>query len=197
MRVALTALTLAILAGSTPAAAQFGDPAPLLAAQKTAMARIARMDGIWSGPAWTMLPNGKHDVTQTERIGPFLDGTVKVTEGHSFNADGTSGFNALGVISYDVAAKAYNLHSYALGRAGDFELKVSDTGYVWEIPAGPTMRIVYTATITDSTWFEVGDRIVTGQPPIRFFEMNLKRVGPTDWPRAGQVAAPGMARVLH
>lgn len=187
MRIALTVLAVATFAVSTSAAAQFGDPAPLIAAQKTAMARIARFDGIWRGPAWSMLPTGRHDITQTERIGPFIDGSVKVIEGRGYNADGSTGFNALGIISYDPAKQSYNLHSYALGQAGDFELKVTDTGYTWEIPAGPSMRILYTATITDSTWFEVGDRIVAGGPPVRFFEMNLKRVGSTSWPAADPV----------
>ena len=39
------------------------------------------MDGVWRGPSWTILPSGeKHVGTQTERIGPFLDGSVKVIE---------------------------------------------------------------------------------------------------------------------
>ena len=54
-----------------------GDPAPLLAAQREAMKALAAMDGVWRGPAWTLLPSGeKTTVTQTERIGPFLQGTV-------------------------------------------------------------------------------------------------------------------------
>jgi len=54
----------------------------LIAAQRDAMLRLAYMDGVWRGPAWTILPSGeKHTFTQTERIGPFLDGSVKVIEG--------------------------------------------------------------------------------------------------------------------
>ena len=116
------------------------------------------MDGVWRGPAWTMLPTGKHEVTQTERIGPFLDGQVKVIEGRGYNADGTVGFNAFGTVSFDPAKKEYTLHSYALGRVGDFKLTPTADGYVWEIPAGP-MTIRYTATIKDGAWKEVGERI--------------------------------------
>jgi hypothetical protein len=198
-RFTLYAFGCALVAASTPASAQFGsDAATLIAAQKEAMTRIARFDGIWRGPAWTILSNGtKHDITQTERIGPFLDGSVKVSEGRGYEPDGRAGFNALGIISYDVAKKIYNLHSYAQGYAGDFELKLTDTGYTWEIPAGPAMRILYTATITDTTWLEVGDRIMPGRPPIRFFEMNLKRIGSTTWPSANQVSPSDSVRVLH
>ena len=169
----------------------------MMVAQKTAMARIARFDGIWRGPSWSMLPTGKHDITQTERIGPFLGGTVKVIEGRGYNADGSVGFNALGIISYDPAKQSYSLHSYAQGFSGDFELKVNDTGYTWGIPAGPSITIRYTATITDSTWLEVGDRVVPGRPLMRIFEMNLKRVGSTTWPASNPVSPSDTARVLH
>jgi hypothetical protein len=58
------------------------SPAALIAAQRDAMTRLAYMDGVWKGPAWTILPSGeKHTFTQTERIGPFLDGSLKVVEG--------------------------------------------------------------------------------------------------------------------
>jgi len=164
------------------------DPAALIAAQREAMAPLAFMDGVWRGPAWTILPSGeKHNVTQTERIGPFLDGSVKVIEGRGYNADGTVGFNAFGTISYNPATHVYTLHSYAMGNVGDFVLTRTGDGYTWEIPAGP-MTIRYTAVIKDGAWREVGDRIMPGKEPARFFEMNLKRVGDTNWPAAGAIS---------
>lgn len=163
------------------------DPAVVIAAQKEAMKKLSWMDGVWRGPAWTILPTGvKHEVTQTERIGPFLDGSVKFLEGRGYDASGKVTFNAFGVLSVNAATNAYSLHSYAQGLAGDFVLTPTADGYIWEIPAGPT-TIRYTATLKDGLWREVGDRIMPGKDPIRFFEMNLKRVGNTDWPGAGAV----------
>ena len=163
------------------------DPATLIAAQKQAMAQLAVMDGVWRGPAWTILPSGeKHNITQTERIGPFLDGSIKVIEGRGYESDGRVGFNAFGIVSYDPGTKAFSLHSHAQGRVGDFVLKPITDGYLWEIPAGP-MAIRYTATIKDGAWLEVGDRIMPGKEPVRFFEMNLKRVGDNGWPAAGAI----------
>src|SRR5690349_11898034 len=131
------------------------DPAALIAAQKQAMLPLAVMDGIWRGAASTVLPSGqKHDVTQTERIGPFLDGSIKVIEGRGYDAEGKVTFNAFGTVSYDPSTQKYTVHSYAMGRAGDFPLTVTPTGYIWEIPAGP-MTIRYTATIKDGSWNEV------------------------------------------
>lgn len=165
------------------------DPAVLIAAQREAMAPLAMMDGVWRGPAWTILPSGqKHNITQTERIGPFLDGSIKVIEGRGYNENGSVGFNAFGIISYDPATHVYTLHSHAQGQVGDFVIKPTADGYTWEIPAGP-MIIRYTAVIKDGTLREVGDRIVPGKEPVRFFEMNLKRVGDTDWPAGGAIPA--------
>jgi hypothetical protein len=134
-----------------------------------------------------MLRSGeKHTITQTERVGPFLDGAVKVIEGRGYEGDGSAGFNALGIISYEPATGAYTMRAYAQGHVGDFALTPTADGFRWEIPAGPTtMR--YTAVIKDGTWSEVGDRIVPGKEPTRFFEMTLTRVGDTDWPVAGAV----------
>jgi hypothetical protein len=180
---------LLVVIGAVPAVhAQWGDSAKLIAAQKEGMAPLAFMDGVWRGTAWMILPSGeKHTLTQTERIGPFLDGSVKVIEGRGYEADGSVSFNAFGTISFDPATKKYTLHSHAMGHVGDFELKRTADGYVWEIPAGP-MTIRYTATIGKGTWKEVGDRVAPGQEPVRFFEMNLTRVGDTDWPAAGAIS---------
>ena len=145
------------------------------------------MDGVWRGPAWTILPSGeKHNVTQTERIGPFLDGTVKVIEGRGYDESGKVTFNAFGTISYNADGDRFTMHSYVFGNVGDFTLTPSADGFVWEIPAG-SVTIRYTAVVKDGTWKEVGDRVAPGKDPVRFFEMNLKRVGDTDWPAGGAI----------
>ena len=176
------------LATGLPALAQ-GRPNPevLLAEQRKAMAALAFMDGTWRGSAWTLLPTGeKHTVTQTERVGPMLDGAIKVVEGKGYGSDGKMAFNAFATISYNASTKVFSMRSHAQGMAGDFVLTPNPDGFVWEIPAGP-MVIRYTATIKDGTWKEVGDRIMPGKEPVRFLEMNMKRIGDSSWPAAGAV----------
>lgn len=181
----LAAVVLALSVGA--ARAQIPpDPGPRITAQAEAMKAFAPMDGVWRGSAWTITPGGRHEVTQTERIGPLLGGSVKVVEGRGYNADGSTGFNALGIISYEPDTGVYSMRSYAMGRAGDFQITPTGDGYVWEIPAGPAI-IRYTAVIKDGVLREVGERIVTGQAPFQFFEMNLKRVGDSAWPTAGAI----------
>lgn len=169
-----------------PAPAPY-DPAAALAAQKTAMSLLSGMDGTWRGTAWTLSPTGeKHTLVQTERVGPMLEGAVKVIEGRGYDATGKLVFNAFGTIAYHPANKAYAMISHAMGRSGQYVLKPTPEGFIWEIPAGPVV-LRYTATLKDGTWKEVGDRMVPGQEPVRFFEMELRRVGGTDWPSAGAV----------
>jgi hypothetical protein len=190
MQAARTLALAFVVSMAVPALAQGRpDPAALAAAQKEALKAFAAMDGVWRGPAWTILPSGeKHAITQTERIGPFLDGAVKVIEGKGYEADGKVSFNAFGTISFNPAKNAYTLHSYAMGSVGDFVIKPTPDGYTWEIPAGP-MTIRYTAVIKDGTLKEVGDRLEPGKDPVRFFEMTLTRIGDTTWP-AGAAVPP-------
>ena len=184
-RLALISLA-ALLLTPLAAHAQAADTAAI-AAQQAAMQKLDWMDGVWRGPAVSQGPQGEHRVTQTERIGGFLGGTLKMMEGKGYQADGSIGFNAFGVVSYDAQTQSYCLTSWAQGRAGKFPLTLTATGYVWEIPAGP-QTIRYTATLADGVWTEVGDYIAAGQPPRRFFTMTLRRVGDSAWPSAGGIA---------
>lgn len=163
------------------------DPASLIQAQRKAMEPLKMMDGVWRGTASTTGRSGeKHVITQTERVGPMLGGSIKVMEGRGYEADGKLSFNAFGIISYDPASQSYSMHATAQGHTGDFAMTVTDDGFNWSIPAGPmTMR--YTAVIKDGIWHELGVREMPGKPPVQFFEMKLKRAGDTDWPAAGAV----------
>lgn len=182
------ALMLAAISLAVPAQVP-GDPAPRITAQREAIAVLDRMNGSWRGPAWIISPTGeRHTMTQTERVGSFLDGTVKVIEGRGYGADGAVVFNAFAIISYDPERRSYGMRSYARGHAGDFAITPTADGLTWEIPAGPAV-IRYTAVIKDGTWHEFGERIVPGQEPVRFIEFTLTRIGDSDWPAAGAVPA--------
>ena len=185
-----TGLSLAVLSLvlAPPLAAQTPpNPQTLIAAQRQAMAPLARMDGIWRGTAWTITPGGRHDIVQTERIGTFLGGSVRMVEGRGYNADGTVGFNALGIIAFNPATNSYTMSSWAQGRSGVFPFRPTADGYVWEVAAGPGAIIRYTATINGDAFREVGYRVAGEAPPVQIFEMNLRRVSDTDWPAGGAV----------
>jgi len=158
------------------------------------MAKLSFMRGVWAGPAKGMDAQGQpYSITQTERMGPMLGGDIIVIEGRGYKDDNTTGFNAFAVVSWNPQSEKYELRSYAQGYAGTFELKLTAEGYIWEIPAGLVAVIRFTATIKDNTWREVGEYVASGQPPMQTFEMNLKRVGDTDWP-LGTPVSPSVGR---
>jgi len=182
-----------VVVGGGVAALEEGTPAPprdpgaRMRVQHEALAALARLDGRWRGTATVTDPTGaKHTVTQTERVGAMLDGTVRVIEGRGYAADGSLSFNALAIMSYDLEEDALRMRSYAMGRQGDYDVEVTENGFSWEIPAGP-MTIRYKATIVDGVWHEVGHRVMEGQDSVAFFEMTLRRLGDSDWPGAGIV----------
>ncbi len=187
----LIALALAasapVFAAQPAQAPQRPNPVALVAAQKTALAPLAFMDGTWRGEArHTGMDGAQHVVVQTERVGPLLDGAIKLIEGRGYNADGSTGFNAFAVLSWDVRRQAFNLRSDAMGQSSDFAFRPSADGFAWEIPAGP-MTIRYTAIIKNGIWHEVGDRVMPDGSSVRFFEMTLQRLGNSNWPAAGAV----------
>ncbi|MGZ6098395.1 MAG: hypothetical protein ACXWLL_08385 [Myxococcaceae bacterium] len=154
-----------------------------------AMAKLSFMRGVWAGPAsGTGLDGRPFHVWQTERMGPLLGGDILVVEGRGYRDDDTTGFNAFAVVSYEPRSGQYEIRSYAMGQAGTFPLTPTEDGYVWTIPAGPGRTLRYTAVVKDGVWNEVGDLLVEGKPPVRTFEMTLRRVGDTDWPGAGAVS---------
>jgi len=185
----LASLLLAMALAAPPlAAAQPADPRTLIASQTEAMRAFAMLDGAWRGQATiTQADGGRLSFVQTERIGPFLGGSIKVIEGRGYDDAGAVRFNALGIVSFDPATRSYTLHSHAQGRVGDFAFVPTADGYRWEIPLGPAGTLRYVATVRDGELHEVGDRIAEGREPVRVFEMVLKRVGDTDWPAAGAV----------
>ena len=111
----ILAATLILLAVPAAAPAQ-PDPAPRLAAQRAAIARLSFMDGTWRGTAWNLTREGRHELVQTERVGAFLDGAVRVVEGRGYEADGRISFNALGVISYEPETQSYSFSAWAQSR---------------------------------------------------------------------------------
>lgn len=187
-RILSLALAGALACLALAAAAQPADPRTLIASQTEAMRAVAMIDGAWRGQATiTQADGSKLTFVQTERIGPFLGGSIRVIEGRGYDDSGAVRFNALGIVSYDPATRAYTMHSHALGRVGDFAFVPTADGYRWEIPLGAAGTIRYVATVRDGELHEVGERIVEGREPLRIFEMRLKRIGDTEWPAAGAV----------
>ncbi|MFK4059238.1 DUF1579 domain-containing protein [Brevundimonas sp. NPDC046655] len=157
-------------------------------AQRAAINRLNFMDGEWRGEATVHGPSGTMTLTQTERVGSMLGGSIKIIEGRGYAADGSTQFNAIALVSWDVRAGRYGFRSYAQGYSGDYAFEATEDGFRWETPAGPNAKMQYVAVVRDGTWHEVGTYVAEGQPPRKAIEMRLTRVGDTDWPAGGAVS---------
>ena len=156
-------------------------------AQRAAIDRLAFLDGEWRGEATIHGPQGEMILTQTERVGSMLGGSIKVIEGRGYAADGSTQFNAMATVSWDARAGRYGFRSYAQGFSGDYPFEVTEDGFRWETPAGPGAKIEYVAVVRDRVWHEVGTWVAEGQPRRQIIEMRLTRIGDTDWPAGGAV----------
>ena len=185
----VSAAALAVIAVSiaAPVFAQAQQPAgsPV---QRERVGALDFMNGEWRGTATTTMPGHTTVLTQTERVGSLLGGSVKLIEGRGYAADGSTQFNAFAVLSWDERAGKYLFRSYANGYTGEYPFELTENGFRWEMPAGPNAMIKYVAVVQNGTWHEVGDYVAEGQPPRRFIELRLTRVGDTDWPGAGAVS---------
>lgn len=157
------------------------------AAQREALAALDFLDGEWRGQAVVYGPEGARTLTQTERVGSLLGGSVRVIEGRGYDAEGQTVFNAMAVISWNERENRYGFHSWANGYSGDYKFERTGDGFRWETPAGPGARIEYVATVRDGTWHEVGSYVAEGQPPRQVIDMRLTRVGDSDWPAGDPV----------
>lgn len=178
---------LSLTTSAAPVLAQQMDPAAV-AAQRERMAALDWMDGEWAGTAEIMTAPGQYrTIRHTERVGPMLDGLVKVVEGHSYEPDGSTGFNALAILSWDATQNRYVMRSYTGGLAGDFPLEITPTGWRWSTPSrGGEMR--YETVHEGDAWTEVGHYVMPGREPMRVITLSLTRRGDTDWPAAGAVS---------
>ena len=158
------------------------------ASHRDAISELSFLDGEWVGEARSTGQDGQTTVfTQTERVGSMLGGAVKIIEGRGYDADGATVFNAFAVVSWDQAAGGYRMHSWAQGRSGTFNLVRTDDGFQWVLPAGPNAVVRYVAVVDEGRWRQTGDYVAPGMDPVRIFEMDLRRIGDTDWPAGGAV----------
>ncbi len=179
----------ALLAWASAPAAQVPAQPAGSEAQRAAVGALDFLDGEWRGEATVTGPGGRMTLTQTERVGSLLGGSIKVIEGRGYAADGSTQFNAMAVLSWDERAGRYGFRSWANGHTGDYAFERTEDGFRWEIPAGPNAKVHYVAVVRDGTWHEVGDYVAEGQPPRRIIEMRLTRVGDTTWPAGGAVSS--------
>ncbi len=146
---------------------------------KTEMLKLDKMVGKWSGEGWIQQGAKREEFVGTENVQVKLDGLALLFEGRFTDKKDSSKVihETLAVLNYNPNSKIYDFKTYlASGRTGDFTFKTGENNYEWgmEFPGG---KILYTITIKDGVWNEVGKISRDGGKTwIQFFEMNLKKV---------------------
>ena len=85
--------------------------------------------------------------------------------------------DAVAMITYDAKAGRYRFISQlANGRSGNYEGSMTKEGHFqWVIPDTPVGKMVYTISVRDGKYREIGELISTTGERKQFFEMNLKK----------------------
>jgi hypothetical protein len=147
---------------------------------REAMRRLAFLEGEWEGEAWIESgPGERRRLRQTETVRYSNSGHVLVIQGTGWESEAGGAermaFNAVAVVSH-AADAGYRMRSYTMeGRTGDFELTVSDSGFVWgmEFPAG---RVRYTMRLTpEGEWREVGEFFRGEAPGRTVIELRVRK----------------------
>lgn len=152
------------------------------AAVREAMDRLSFLAGSWKGTGSIQFGPNRRETAQISETGTLkLNKSVFLIEGRGTATAGGREIvvhSALGIISYDAAAKKYRMRTYrAGGEQLDPDIEVSDGKIVWsfESPRGGTIR--FTLTVKDGVWTEIGEASRDkGKTWYRFFEMKLKKV---------------------
>jgi hypothetical protein len=175
-------ITIAVLTSTSPLLAASPPTDPTIEV-KRALSQLAALDGVWRGPVErTDADGGDSKLTMIARVGPMLDGTIKVLEERTSAADGKLAFSLVAVFSFSSATQEYTVHAYSRGNVRSAVVHLTPGGYYFEMPeaGGATMRL--TTKVAEGGWHEIVERLVPGQPPSPVARIELKRTDTSDWP---------------
>ncbi len=147
-------------------------------AKRAEMKNLDRLIGQWKGAGWIQQGAKRETFDGTETVQRKIGGLALLVEGNFKNKEGVVIHDTLAVISPNMKTKTYDFQTYlANGMNGIQELKTIEGGWQWglQFPGG-AMR--YTIKIENDIWNEIGEMSRDdGKTWMKFFEMNLKKVG--------------------
>ena len=149
---------------AAPGQSAVAQAAPDTAARRAAMARLAFLQGKWSGEASAMVGRGqKLEMIQTESVRYATGGQTMLVEGVGrrivAGEPRDTLFHAVATIDW-LPERGYLMRAYTLaGHYGEFPLAVTERGFAWEM-AAPGGKVMYTMGLTaDGAWDERGDYV--------------------------------------
>ena len=147
--------------------------------QKTEMKKLDPMIGRWSGEGWIQQGASREEFTGTENVQRKIDGLALLIEGRFTDKKDSAKVihETLAVLNYNPKTGIYDFKTYlASGSSGNFTFKANAANYEWSLDF-PGNKILYTITIKDGVWNEIGKvSRDEGKTWFQFFEMNLKKM---------------------
>lgn len=152
---------------------------PDLAAQRSAMQKLAFLVGEWSGEAKIYRSGADPiELMQTEHAEFKLDGLVLLIEGIGRSkVDGRPALQALGIVSYDDETGTYHMRAFNDGRYLETEVKLAVDGS--ELSWGFALREIRTSSVLrlneQGQWTELHEITIGTQPARKFMEVTVSR----------------------
>lgn len=145
-------------------------------AQRAEMKKLDALVGSWKGTGWMQQGKERETFNGTETVQRKIDGLALIVEGRFVDKDNVVRHETLGVISYNLATKEYDINTFlASGRKGAYVLKATDGGWQWgfSFPGG---AVRYSIKLTADTWLETGEfSMDEGKTWQKILEMNLRK----------------------
>lgn len=170
----------AVAGESMPAQAR--QPAPNAGPAREAMKKLDWLTGQWRGTADVQGPGGAMQLQQSEDVRLKVFDTALLIEGtgREPGSDAKPGeivFQALAVITYDAAAKKYNMRAITERGSVDPYIEVKDKEVFWgfDVPGGAGEVRYHIRLDEQGRWHEVGEFSQDGQTWMKFLEMKLER----------------------
>lgn len=152
-------------------------------ALKQEMQKLAYFAGKWKGEANARQRDGSMTkIIQEENIEFRLDNTLLLIEGTGRNPENLNEitFNALAVVTYDEASKAFKFRSHLRdGKQTDAYFKVlGENHFEWgfDIQNNAKMRYDIKLDPKAKTWLEIGEYSPDGAKWYQFIELKLTKL---------------------
>ena len=149
------------------------------------MRKLDFLVGEWQGEGWIRMGPGEPEhMIQTETVRSKAGGKALLIEGLGREklADGTAGkvvHDALAVVSWDDAAKAYRFQTWLADDRPSVPMTFdvpSPNNIVWGFDTPEGAKIRYTISLTEKgEWHEIGEFSRDGKTFMKFFEMTLQK----------------------
>lgn len=156
----------------------YGQNHPSLEIQKTAMRKLAMIEGQWKGTGWIMTQQGKKSFRQTEHVQFMTDGVTMQVIGKGVDSLDNVIHDAFGLFFYNAEKGKYEFQTHiSKGYHTVAEAGFEEEKFIWSFqnPYAGTMR--YTIWVNEKgQWVEIGEMSRDGTNWFQFFAMKLDRV---------------------